>query len=42
MGGFKDSGFGRELCAETMLEYSASRVVSLGLGTERPGLWGVR
>jgi acyl-CoA reductase-like NAD-dependent aldehyde dehydrogenase len=40
MGGVKDSGFGRELSAETMLEYSASKVVNMSLETERPQLWG--
>ena len=40
MGGVKDSGFGRELCAETMLEYSAPKVMNIGLATNRPPLWG--
>lgn len=40
MGGVKDSGFGRELSAETMHEYSASRVVNVDLGNERQPLWG--
>ncbi|HEY8581798.1 MAG TPA: aldehyde dehydrogenase family protein, partial [Capillimicrobium sp.] len=40
MGGVKDSGFGRELSAETMLEYSASKVVNMSLDTARPPLWG--
>lgn len=40
MGGVKDSGFGRELCAETLLEYSAPKVVNVDLSTERPDLWG--
>ena len=40
MGGIKDSGFGRELSAETMREYSASRVVNVDLATARPALWG--
>jgi aldehyde dehydrogenase (NAD+) len=40
MGGIGDSGFGRELSAETMLEYSAPKAVNIGLGRERPPLWG--
>jgi acyl-CoA reductase-like NAD-dependent aldehyde dehydrogenase len=40
MGGVKDSGFGRELSAETLLEYSAPKVVNVDLSTERPALWG--
>jgi aldehyde dehydrogenase (NAD+) len=40
MGGIKDSGFGRELSAETLLEYSAPKVVNLSLATDRPALWG--
>jgi aldehyde dehydrogenase (NAD+) len=40
MGGVKDSGFGRELSAETLHEYSAPRVVNIDLSTERPPLWG--
>jgi acyl-CoA reductase-like NAD-dependent aldehyde dehydrogenase len=42
MGGVKDSGFGRELSADTMREYSAPRVVNVDLGAERPALWGGR
>ena len=38
-GGVKSSGFGRELAAETLREYSASKVVNIGLGAERPDLW---
>ncbi len=40
MGGVGDSGFGRELSAETMREYSAPKVVNVDLSTERPLLWG--
>jgi aldehyde dehydrogenase (NAD+) len=40
MGGVKDSGFGRELSAETLLEYSAPKVVNVSLTTDRPVLWG--
>jgi acyl-CoA reductase-like NAD-dependent aldehyde dehydrogenase len=40
MGGVKDSGFGRELSAETLLEYSAPKVVDVDLATSRPPLWG--
>ncbi|MGP4029872.1 aldehyde dehydrogenase family protein [Actinomadura sp. 3N407] len=40
MGGIKDSGFGRELCRETLLEYSAPKVVNVDLGSPRPQLWG--
>jgi aldehyde dehydrogenase (NAD+) len=39
-GGVGDSGFGRELSAETMLEYSSSKVVNVDLSTDRPELWG--
>ncbi len=39
MGGVKDSGFGRELSSETLLEYSAPKVVNIDLSTERPSLW---
>jgi acyl-CoA reductase-like NAD-dependent aldehyde dehydrogenase len=40
MGGVKDSGFGRELSAETLLEYSAPKTVDIDLSTARPQLWG--
>lgn len=40
MGGVKASGFGRELSAETLLEYSAPKTVNVGLSSERPRLWG--
>jgi aldehyde dehydrogenase len=40
LGGVKRSGFGREMCAETLLEYSAPKGISMRLDTARPGLWG--
>jgi acyl-CoA reductase-like NAD-dependent aldehyde dehydrogenase len=40
LGGVKRSGFGREMCAETLLEYSAAKGISMRLDTARPGLWG--
>ncbi len=40
LGGMKRSGFGREMCAETLLEYSAAKAISMSLDTARPGLWG--
>jgi acyl-CoA reductase-like NAD-dependent aldehyde dehydrogenase len=39
MGGVKQSGFGRELCVETLDEYSAVKAVNVNLGSERPPLW---
>ena len=42
LGGVKRSGFGREMCAETLLEYSAPKAISMSLDTARPGLWGGR
>jgi aldehyde dehydrogenase len=40
MGGVKASGFGRELCAETLLEYSAPKTVNVSLSSKRPQFWG--
>lgn len=40
LGGVKLSGHGREMCAETLLEYSAAKAISMRLDTERPALWG--
>lgn len=40
LGGIKQSGYGREMCAETLLEYSAPKAVSMRLDTGRPPLWG--
>jgi acyl-CoA reductase-like NAD-dependent aldehyde dehydrogenase len=42
LGGVKLSGHGREMCAETLLEYSAPKSVSMRLSTERPPLWEAR
>jgi len=40
MGGVKASGFGRELSAETLHEYSAPKTINVGLSRERPHFWG--
>jgi aldehyde dehydrogenase len=40
LGGVKLSGHGREMCAETLLEYSAPKAISMRLDAVRPGLWG--
>lgn len=40
MGGVKESGFGRELCWETLLAYGTTKVVNMDLGAPRPSLWG--
>jgi acyl-CoA reductase-like NAD-dependent aldehyde dehydrogenase len=40
LGGVKRSGYGREMCAETLLEYSALKVNSTRLTPDRPPLWG--
>jgi acyl-CoA reductase-like NAD-dependent aldehyde dehydrogenase len=40
LGGVKRSGFGREMCAETLLEYSAPKAISMSLDTTRPRFWG--
>lgn len=42
LGGVKDSGFGREMSAETLLEYSASKAVNARLDAARPARWGDR
>jgi aldehyde dehydrogenase len=39
LGGIKASGHGRELCADTLLEYSAPKAISMRLDTVRPDLW---
>lgn len=39
-GGVKHSGFGREGAAETLREYTATKVVNVGLSTQRPPMWG--
>lgn len=41
MGGVKDSGFGREVAVETLLDYSATKSVNIDLGNVRPQLWGL-
>ncbi|MFA4929145.1 MAG: aldehyde dehydrogenase family protein [Patulibacter sp.] len=41
MGGVGDSGFGRETTAETLLEYTAPKVVNVGLASSRPAMWGL-
>jgi aldehyde dehydrogenase len=40
LGGVKSSGYGRELCAETLLEYSAPKAISMRLSSARLPLWG--
>ena len=40
MGGVKASGFGRELCAETLLEYSSPKTVNVSLSSDRSRFWG--
>lgn len=40
MGGVKESGFGRELCRETLLDFSAAKVINIDLGAPRFPLWG--
>ncbi len=40
MGGVKASGFGRELCAETLHEYSSPKTINIGLSRVRPAFWG--
>lgn len=39
-GGFKDSGFGREVGEETLHEYSAPKTVNISLNPERTSRWG--
>ena len=39
LGGVKASGYGREMCAETMLEYTSAKAISMRLSSERPDLW---
>jgi acyl-CoA reductase-like NAD-dependent aldehyde dehydrogenase len=41
LGGIKRSGFGREMCAETLLAYSAPKAISMRLDAGRTSLWGV-
>ncbi|MGV1047268.1 MAG: aldehyde dehydrogenase family protein [Solirubrobacterales bacterium] len=40
LGGIKDSGFGRELSAETLLEYTASKTVATRISSKRQELFG--
>lgn len=40
LGGVKQSGHGRELCAETLDEYSTQKAVSVRYDVERADLWG--
>jgi acyl-CoA reductase-like NAD-dependent aldehyde dehydrogenase len=40
LGGIKASGYGREMSAETLLEYTEAKAVSMRLSDERPALWG--
>jgi aldehyde dehydrogenase len=39
LGGFKRSGFGREMCTETLLEYSAPKAINVRLDNRRTSLW---
>jgi acyl-CoA reductase-like NAD-dependent aldehyde dehydrogenase len=41
MGGVGNSGFGRELCAETLDHYSTIKAIDVDLGAPRPPLWGL-
>jgi aldehyde dehydrogenase len=40
LGGIKDSGFGREMSADTLLEYTVPKAVAMRLSAERPRMWG--
>ena len=40
LGGVKDSGYGREMSVETMLEYSVPKAIAMRLSAERPRMWG--
>lgn len=39
LGGIRQSGYGRELCEETLLEYSAPKAISMRLDRERESRW---
>jgi acyl-CoA reductase-like NAD-dependent aldehyde dehydrogenase len=39
LGGVKARGNGREMCAETMLEYTSAKAISMRLSGTRPDLW---
>lgn len=41
MGGVGNSGFGRELCVETLDQYSTIKAIDVDLGAGRPPLWGL-
>ncbi len=40
LGGIKQSGFGREMCAETLAEFSSVKSIHVSLDDTRPALWG--
>jgi aldehyde dehydrogenase len=40
LGGIKASGYGREMSAETLLEYSVPKAIAMRTSSERPELWG--
>ena len=39
LGGIKASGYGREMCAETLLEYTSAKAISMRISSARPDLW---
>jgi acyl-CoA reductase-like NAD-dependent aldehyde dehydrogenase len=40
LGGIKDSGYGREMSAETLLEYTTQKAVAMRISQSRPELFG--
>ena len=40
LGGIKDSGYGREMTAETLLEYTTQKAVAMRISQSRPELFG--
>ncbi|GAA2758982.1 aldehyde dehydrogenase [Actinopolymorpha rutila] len=40
LGGIKHSGYGREMSAEALLEYTTSKAVAMRLSSGRPKMWG--
>jgi acyl-CoA reductase-like NAD-dependent aldehyde dehydrogenase len=40
LGGIKASGYGREMSAETLLEYSVPKAIAMRTSSGRPELWG--
>lgn len=40
LGGVKDSGYGREMSADTLLEYTTPKAVAMRLSPERPRMFG--